>query len=268
MGVMPKNWCAFLAARLYARLGALLLACCLWSPAALTQETLHVAVASNFNGAMKALANAFEQASGHQVLVSVGSSGKLYAQILNGAPYDLFFSADQERPQRLAEAGLTRERQALRYARGILLLWMPQGLNAASAEVALARPEVKRIAIANPKLAPYGAAAEQVLAAIGSQWQEKLVYGENIGQAFHFVATGQAQAGFVAMAQMVDWRAQGHKVDDAQLWPVPAAMHQGIDQYCVSLIKGRQPEMAAKFIRFVQSDQAKEIIGAFGYEVD
>ncbi len=224
-----------------------------------------IAVAANFWSPAKQIAARFEQATGHTIRLSQGSSGKLYAQIRNGAPYDVFLSADQTFPARLLEQGQAVSGSRLTYARGVLALWSAdEGLELSA--LALSTQEFQRIALANPKLAPYGLAAQQVLDALGLSevLQTRLVFGENISQAYQFVATGNAEVGFVALSQTMQ-RAGAKR---GSLWLVPTHLHDSIAQDAVLLSHGASNEAAQDFLKFLQGAEALELISSFGYRVE
>ncbi|MBC8405535.1 MAG: molybdate ABC transporter substrate-binding protein [Planctomycetes bacterium] len=228
---------------------------------------LQIAVASNFVPTMKALVEAYTSQSTHEVVLSAGSTGKHYAQILNGAPFDLFFAADVQRPTLLEEQ--SRAHSRFTYAIGQLVLWTPQ------ADVELAdqqwlQSDFNHFAIANPKLAPYGLAAQQVLQKLGlwQQLEARLVRGENIGQTFQFVQSGNAELGLVAYAQLLaqaktDGRAQGASLPGS--WWLPALeLYDPIEQQAVQL---SDHVAAADFLAFVRSVQGRKIIISYGYGV-
>jgi molybdate transport system substrate-binding protein len=222
-----------------------------------------VAVASNFSAPMQKLAQAFEQETGHKALLSFGSTGNLYAQIRHGAPYEVLLAADDATPRKLEAEGLGVAGSRFTYAIGTLVLWSKQpGLVDEKGDV-LRSGKFERIAIANPKLAPYGAAAVETLTQMGvlQTVQPKLVQGENISQTYQFVATQNAQLGFVALSQvMVDGR-----VSQGSAWVVPAHLHSPIRQDAVLLAKGRDAPAAAALMRFLRSERARALIRTFGY---
>ena len=222
-----------------------------------------VAVASNFSAPMQKLAQAFEQETGHKALLSFGSTGNLYAQIRNGAPYEVLLAADDATPRKLEAEGLGVAGSRFTYAIGTLVLWSKQpGLVDEKGDV-LRSGKFERIAMANPKLAPYGAAAVETLTQMGvlQTVQPKLVQGENISQTYQFVATQNAQLGFVALSQvMVDGR-----VSQGSAWVVPAHLHSPIRQDAVLLAKGRDAPAAAALMRFLRGEQARALIRTFGY---
>ena len=223
-----------------------------------------VAVAANFAAPMQKLAAAFEQDTGHTATLVVGSTGKLYAQIKNGAPFQVLLSADDETPARLERDGLGLAGTRFTYAVGRLVLWSRQpGLVDDKGDV-LRSGKFKRIALADPKLAPYGAAAVDVLTGLGlmSWLAPKFVQGENIAQAYQFVATGNAELGFVARAQVF---ADG-RLTQGSAWTVPASLHAPIRQDAVLLNAGKGQPAAAALMAYLRSDKARAIIRSFGYE--
>lgn len=238
-----------------------LLLCCLAGTANAEQATL--AVASNFAAPMAALVTEFQATNAHQLKVASGSSGKLYAQIRHGAPFHLFFSADQAKPKALIDAGLTTEAHSLTYAIGKLALWSPTPGQAHQLKARLLRGDYQRLAIANPKHAPYGLAAAQTLDALGvtEPAQRRWVRGENIAQTFQYVMTGNADFGFVALAQI----SEGGQVLRGSAWLVPDKLHQPIRQNVVLLNAGRTNAAAIEFLEFVRSPRGQGIIASYGY---
>ena len=228
------------------------------APAAAAE--IRVAVATNFTAAMAALVERFEAHGAHEVLVSFGSTGNHYAQIKNGAPFDAFFSADVERPRLLEQEGVAVAGSRFLYAVGRLALWSSRVGYVDGDGRVLETGDFRHLAIANPELAPYGAAARDVLTARGvwDSVQPRLVRGQDIGQAYSFVATGNAELGFVAYAQIKkpDGKATG------SYWLVPESLHQPIEQQAVLL---RDTPAARAFLEFVQSEEARAIIRDYGY---
>ena len=226
-------------------------------------EKVLVAVASNFVPALKQLQPRFEAASGHRLSMSVGSTGKLYAQIHAGAPYDVLLSADQERPLLLENEGRTSERFA--YAEGKLVLWHARAnADTTAAPLELLRAgRFSRLVMANPKLAPYGAAAQMTLDALGLRERvaDKLVFGENLGQAHAMLATGNAELGFTALAYLLATPGE----TSPRFWSVPATMHAPIRQEAVLLRRAAGNPAALAFMAFLRGAQAKEVIAAAGY---
>ena len=222
-----------------------------------------VAVASNFSAPMQKIAQAFEQETGHKALLAYGSTGNLYAQIRNGAPYQVLLAADEATPRKLEAEGLGVAGSRFTYAMGTLVLWSKQpGLVDEKGGV-LRSGKFERIAMANPKLAPYGAAAVQTLTQMGvlQALQPKVVQGENISQTYQFVATENAQLGFVALSQvLVDG-----KITQGSGWPVPPGLHAPILQDAVLLTQGRNNPAAPALLAYLQGEKARAIIRAFGY---
>ena len=225
-------------------------------------DQLHVAVASNFAPAMKEIVAQFTLQSEQPVVIIAGSTGKHYAQINNGAPYDIFFAADSARPAKLAAAGFGAENSLYTYALGRLVLWSKNGNLIDPAGTVPATEKFRHIAIANPKLAPYGQAAREVLQQLG-RWDtlgNKLVRGENIAQTFQFVYSGNAELGFVASSQLLNSAGSA----SGSSWNVPDHMHAPIQQQAILLVDS---EDARRFMDFMKSTQVREIILAYGYDL-
>ena len=233
----------------------------LLTPRLLLADQILVATASNFRDAMSALARQFESNTGHQVTVIPGSTGKHFAQVVHGAPFDAFFAADSERPQRLESEGLAVNGSRFTYAIGKLVLWSPQSGLVDPDGAILKHGNYRHLAIANPELAPYGRAAREVIEAMGlwDTLEQRLVRGENIAQAFQFVQSGNAELGFVALSQLKTGK---HSMDGSQ-WAIPVDLYGAIEQQAVLL---QESEVARDFFSFVQSAQAAKIIRAHGYE--
>ncbi len=225
--------------------------------------TVQVAVAANFSAPMKQIAEAFEKETGHHVQQSFGSTGKFYAQIKSGAPFDVFLSADDETPTRLEAEGNTVAATRFTYAVGRLVLWSakPDGVDA-SGEV-LRRNQFRNLAIAAPKLAPYGAAALQTLTRLGllGAVQPKFVQGESIGQAFNFVATGNAELGFVAMSQVFE----NGPLKSGSAWVVPTELYSPLRQDAVLLARGKANPAASALLQYLQSEPARAVMRRYGY---
>ena len=222
-----------------------------------------VAVAANFTAPMQKIAVAFEQESGHRLVLSFGSTGRFYAQISNGAPFNVLLSADDETPARLEKEGLSVAGTRFTYAIGRLVLWSKRpGLVDPAGEV-LRKGSFDKIAIADPRLAPYGAAAMETLAKLGLQatLAPRFVQGESITQAFQYVATGNAALGFVALSQVM---AEG-KIRDGSAWVVPASMHAALRQDAVLLANAKGNPAAVALMAYLQSDKARAIIRSYGY---
>ena len=226
-------------------------------------ETLTVAVASNFSRTAQALASRYEETSGQPVRITTGSTGKLYAQIRNGAPYDALLAADQARPRRLEEAGLAVGGSRFTYAEGRLAVWTrDRNLSLAELASALTGTGVRSIAIANPELAPYGRASRQALQSLGI-WEElrdRIVMGENVGQTYALVATGNATVGFVALSSVLDARHVGSHAG------VRPELHAPIRQDAVLLRRGAGNDAATAFLAYLKTGRAREIIRRQGYD--
>ena len=221
-----------------------------------------VAVAANFSAPAQKIATAFTAASGYKVNLIVGSTGKLYAQIKNGAPFHILLSADDETPARLVKEGAGVEGSPFTYAVGRLVLWSKQ-VGVVDAQGQVLRGNFERLAIADPKLAPYGAAALEVLdkLQLRSQVQARLVQGESIAQAYQFVSTGNALLGFVAASQvMVDGR-----ITEGSAWVVPASLHTALKQDVVLLQSAKGNVAAQAFLGYLKSEPAQAIIRSYGY---
>jgi molybdate transport system substrate-binding protein len=228
---------------------------------ALAAET-RIAVAANFTEPAKEIAARFEAKTGHKATLSFGSSGQFYAQIANGAPFEVFLSADVERPQKAEADGLAVPGTRFTYAAGRLVLWSrTPGLVDAKGAV-LAKGGFQKIAIADPKAAPYGLAAVETLKKLGlyDQLTPKLVTGTSITQTYQFIDTGAAELGFVALSQVVN-QPQGSR------WIVPVADHSPIEQQAVLLKAGADNPAAKAFLQFLKGPEAKAVIRRYGYEV-
>ena len=225
---------------------------------------VRAAVASNFAAPMARIAEEFEKNTGHKAVISVGSTGKFYAQITNGAPFDALLSADDETPAKLEKEGFAVLGSRFTYATGRLVLWSANPALVDGKAAVLARSDFKRIAIAAPKLAPYGAAALQALTKIGflPALQSKLVTGESIGQTFAMVSSGNAELGFVAMSQVFE----NGQLKSGSAWVVPANLHSPLKQDAVLLARGRVNPAAQQLLVFLKSGQARAIMNSFGYE--
>lgn len=227
---------------------------------------VRLAVAANFTATAEQLVAQFSEQSGHRVKVSYGSTGKLYAQIRHGAPYDLFLAADVERPQRAVKEGLALKESAFIYAVGQLALWSatPGLFDQATGPDYLQANRYSRLAIANPKTAPYGAVAQQLLQQQGllKRARAKLVRGDSIAQTFQFVATGNAPVGFVALSQVRGWRGEKGSV-----WIPDTEQLPAIEQQAVLLKRGQNNPAATAFMTFLRSDKAQTLIQQSGYQL-
>ena len=237
-------------------------------PTLATEQTpLRLAVAANFAGPMLTLAEQFEQSSGINISVSVGSTGKFYAQIRQGAPFDVLLAADILTIQNLIDQDLADPNTRLTYAIGQLALWSPEPdlfANQAQAIEKLKTGDFTRLAIANPAVAPYGAAAQAVLTHLGlaDAWLKKRVQGQSIAQTHQFVASGNAELGFVALSQIqtADQPIAG------SVWQPPQGWYPPIAQDAVLLNASKNPVMGKAFLTFLASSQAQDIIKTFGYQ--
>ena len=226
-------------------------------------ETTIVAVASNFSQPMTEIAEAFEKATGHSAKLSFGSSGKFAAQIENGAPFDVFLSADAGKPEKLEKAGLAVKSSRFTYAVGKLVLWSAKpGYVDAQGDI-LSKGGFTHMALADPKLAPYGEAAIEVLKAKGLFEKVKplFVLGENISQTRQFISTGNAELGFVALAQVLE----GGRIKEGSGWIVPESLHAPIRQDAVMLARGADNTAALALLKFLKSSEARGIIQKYGY---
>lgn len=238
--------------------------------AALAQGAAHaaeaqVAVAANFAAPIKAIAAVLQKTTGHTLKISTGASGAFYTQIRNGAPFDVFLSADNERPERLEKDGLALPGTRFTYATGKLVLWSVKPGRVDGQGAVLKAADLGRVAFANPKTAPYGAAAVQVLDQLGLRdaLMPKLVQGESIGQTFNFVKTGNADVGFVALSQVLE----GGRLKEGSMWVVPQTSYDPIRQDAVLLKRGASNEAARALIQLLQGPNAKSLIRSYGYEL-
>ena len=237
----------------------------LWLNSANAGE-IHAAVAANFTSAMKNIVTEFEAESNHKVKVSYGSSGKIFAQIKNGAPFQVFLSADQVKPEALEKDGYTIPGSRFTYAIGALALWSAKPALVDEHYTALKTGSFNRVALANPKVAPYGAAAIDVLTALNLQeiTKAKWVQGENIAQTYQFVATGNADLGFVALSQIMD---KGH-VAEGSTWIIPSDLYRPIRQDAVLLKKAEESAAAKAFMDYLRSEKVRAIIHNYGYKTE
>lgn len=230
-------------------------------------ETANIAVAANFTKTIEAVGQAFEKETGHQVKFSFGPTGKLYAQIKNGAPFDAFFGADERRPKKTIEDGIGVADSYFVYAQGQIVLYSANLPVAEQPIEVLKAAQFNHLAVANPKTAPYGERAVAYLKSKGlyDGLKSKLVNGESIAHAFQYVATKNAEIGFVAMSQVVD--PQSPVYQKGQYWVVPQADYQPINQGAIVTRRGEQNEAVKAFMKFIKSPQAIKIIKQFGYNV-
>lgn len=230
-------------------------------------EEAVVAVAANFSEVAERLAKDFERESGHRLTFVAGSTGKLYAQLANGAPFDAFLAADRESPEQLEKESLAVAGSRFTYATGRLTLWSREpGLVGRDGAATLRQGNFRLLAIANPALAPYGAAAKQTLESLGlwQRFKDRIVMGQTIGQAHTLVASGNADLGFVALSSVLSPRnkAKGSR------WDVPSHLHAPIRQDAVLLARGAGNPAARGFLAFLRSERAKAVMASYGYGVD
>ncbi len=239
----------------------------LTAPLAALADTLNAAVAANFTKTIEEIGAAFKEKTGHEVKFAFGPTGKLYAQIKNGAPFDLFFAADTEKPQALVKEGLVKEGSYFVYARGVLALYSPTLPVKEGYKTILEKAEFNHLALANPKTAPYGVAGEEVLRHLGvyEKVRPKIVNGESIAHAFQYVQTGNAELGFVALSQLVDPQSPAH--GKGEYWLPPQEMYTPIDQAAVILERAESNPVAQQFMDFLRSDEGRRVIEKYGYSV-
>jgi molybdate transport system substrate-binding protein len=229
--------------------------------AARDAQEVKVAVAANFTAPSKEIAAAFEKAKGHKVVLSFGSTGQLYTQITQGAPFNVFLAADQKRPKKAIEEGHAVPDSRFTYAVGKLVLFS-KSKDLVKDETTLKDAKFQKIAIANPATAPYGAAAVATMKAVGvyDALSPKIVQGNNIGQTFQFVNSSNAELGFVALSQVV-------KVEGGSRWIVPAKYHDAIAQDAVLLKSGAENAAAREFLAYLKGPEARAVIEKFGYGI-
>ncbi len=246
------------------RRAALLLATMVAAPAGWAAEA-RVAVAANFTEPAKAIAAVLKKTSGHTLKLSFGATGAFYTQIRNGAPFDLLLAADEERPALLEQEGLAVPGSRFTYAIGKLVLWSVDPAKVDDRGEILKSSQVRKVAYANPKTAPYGAAAVQVLEKMGlaEPLKPRLVQGDSIGQTFSFVKTGNADIGFVALSQVLD----GGKLREGSMWVIPPSLYRPIRQDAVLLQRGQHNQAALELIRLLRSPDIRDLIRSYGYDL-
>ncbi|MEI6414762.1 MAG: molybdate ABC transporter substrate-binding protein [Pseudomonadota bacterium] len=227
-------------------------------------DKIVVAVAANFTAPMQQIAADFERETGHKVLLSFGSTGKFYAQIKNGAPFEILLAADEETPSKLEQEGLGVMGSRFTYAIGKLVLWSAKPGYVDDQGTVLKKNEFQHIALANPKLAPYGATALEVLTALKlrNTLESKWVQAENITQAYQFVISGNAELGFVALSQVF----KDGQINSGSAWIVPTSLYRPIRQDAVILNRGQGKLATEAFMKYLRGDQARAIIRSFGYD--
>lgn len=226
-------------------------------------DEVAVAVAANFTAPMQKIAAQFEKDTGHKATLSFGATGKFYAQINNGAPFGILLAADDTTPEKLAKEGKAVDASRFTYAIGQLVLWSKQVNYVDDKGQVLKTGDYQHIAIANPKLAPYGLAAMQTLDKLGltAQVQPRVVQGENIGQTYQFAASGNAQLGFVALSQVME----GGQLREGSAWIVPEAMHEPIRQDAIVLNSAKDNPAAKALMEYLKGDKARAVIKSYGY---
>lgn len=249
---------SFSLSRLCAALSLSLVAC-----SALADE-VQIAVAANFTAPIKEIAAAFEKDTGHKVVASFGPTGGFYTQIKNGAPFEVFLSADDKTPGKLVTEGDAVKESRFTYAIGKLVLWSPTESYVDAKGEVLKKNQFKHLSIANPKTAPYGTAAVEVMEKLKltDALKPKLVEGSNITQAYQFVATGNAELGFVALSQVY----KDGKLTGGSAWMVPADLYAPIKQDAVILNKGKDNPAAKALVEYLKGDKAAAVIKAYGYD--
>lgn len=235
-----------------------------WTHQALAAK-VSVAVAANFTAPMKVIAQAFEHETGHKAVLSFGATGQLYAQIRNGAPFSILLAADELTPAKIEKESLGVAGTRVTYAIGQLVLWSKNPERVDEHGEILKKGTFTKLAIANPKLAPYGSAAIEVLNHLGvmSQTKPKIVEGANIAQTFQFVFSENADLGFIAFSQVYE----NGKIKQGSGWLVPASLHSPIKQDAILLNPGRDNPAALALMKYLQSDAAKRVIQSFGYDI-
>ncbi len=230
-------------------------------------DSVQVAVAANFTAPMQEIAKLFEQDTGHQALLSFGATGKFYAQIVNGGPFEILLAADDSTPEKLVKEGHGQDASRFTYAIGQLVLWSKQAGYVDAEGQVLKAGDWRHIAIANPKLAPYGAAAQATLDKLGldeatrQRIEKSTVLGENIAQTYQFAASGNAELGFVALSQVMH---QG-QLREGSAWQVPEGMHAPIRQDAVLLKAGQSNPAASALLDYLKGEKARAVITAYGY---
>jgi molybdate transport system substrate-binding protein len=246
-------------------LNAVVLAWAALGASAALADEVQVAVAANFTAPIQAIAKDFEKDTGHTLVASFGATGQFYAQIRNGAPFEVFLSADDKTPARLEREGATVNGSRFTYATGTLALWSARPGYVDDKGEVLKRQDYQHLAIANPKAAPYGLAATQVLNKLGltDATRSRLVEGQSITQAYQFASSANAELGFVALSQVY----KDGKLTGGSAWVVPAALHDPIRQDAVILTKGQDSAAAKALVDYLKGPKAAAIIKSFGYQL-
>ncbi|KAA8711966.1 molybdate ABC transporter substrate-binding protein [Pseudomonas cannabina] len=228
-------------------------------------DEVQVAVAANFTAPIQAIAKDFDKDTGHTLVAAFGATGQIYTQIKNGAPFEVFLSADDTTPAKLEQEGDTVKGSRFTYAVGTLALWSAKEGYVDNKGEVLKANQYQHLSIANPKTAPYGLAATQVLSKLGltEATQAKLVEGQSITQAYQFVSTGNAELGFVAQSQVY----KDGKLTSGSAWIVPDSLHDPIKQDAVILTKGKDSVAAKALVEYLKGPKAAAIIKSFGYQL-
>lgn len=229
-------------------------------------DEVQIAVAANFTAPIDEIGKAFNKATGHQLKVSTGASGRFYAQIKNGAPFQVFLSADEEKPAQLEKDGLAVQGSRFTYAIGKLVLWSADPAVVDAKGQVLVKNQFNKLAISNPKTAPYGEAAMETLGTLklNSLLEPKMVMGENISQTYQFVATRNAEIGFVALSQVT----KDNKITSGSAWVVPEKLYSPIRQDAVLLVNGKDSAASRQFLIFLRGAEATKVIKSYGYGVN
>lgn len=233
--------------------------------ASVPADEVQVAVAANFTAPMQQIAALFEKDTGHKAQLAFGATGKFYAQIANGAPFEVLLAADDETPARLEKEGLGVAGSHFTYAIGKLVLWSANADLVDAGGAVLKTGGFKHLALANPKTAPYGAAAVEAMRKLGvlPALESRFVQGDNITQAQQFVASGNAELGFVALSQVF----KDGKLSSGSMWVVPANLYEPIRQDAVLLAKGKDKPAPAALLNYLKGEKARAIIKSYGYEL-
>ena len=228
-------------------------------------DEVQVAVAANFTAPMQKIAAEFEKDTGHKAQLSFGATGKFYAQIRNGAPFQVLLAADDETPAKLEKEAMTQPGSRFTYAIGKLVLWSAKPGYVDDKGEVLRKGDFNKLALANPKLAPYGLAAIESLTKLGvlGAVEGKFVQGENIAQTYQFISTGNAELGFVALSQVM----KDGRIAAGSAWIVPASLHTPIRQDAVVLANGKGNAAAEALMKYLKGDKAKAIIKGYGYDL-
>jgi len=228
-------------------------------------DEVQVAVAANFTAPIQAIAKDFEADTGHKLVAAYGATGQFYTQIKNGAPFEVFLAADDTTPAKLEQEGDTVKGSRFTYAVGTLALWSVKDNYVDDKGEVLKKNAYQHLSIANPKAAPYGLAATQVLAKLGlsESTKDKIVEGQNITQAYQFVSTGNAELGFVALSQIY----KDGKVTSGSAWIVPANLYEPIKQDAVILTKGKDSAAAKALVDYLKGPKAAAVIKSYGYQL-